>query len=133
MSRVFVDTSAILALLVPSDRAHAEAKKIFQGLERNAAPLVTTSYVLVETYALLGRRFGLAAVERFRTAFAPLLEITWIDEKVHERAVDLLFQRQKRRLSLVDATSFVVIGDLDIEQVFAFDAHFLDEGLPLLE
>lgn len=133
MSGVFVDTSAVLALLVPSDRAHGEASSLFERLSRAQAPLVTTSYVLVEIYALLGRRFGLETVERFRSEFAPLLEVTWIGEDVHERALDLLSQRRARRLSLVDATSFVVIADLEIERVFAFDRHFTAEGLPLLE
>jgi predicted nucleic acid-binding protein len=133
VSGVFVDTSAVLALLVPTDRAHSEASAIFERLGRAQAPLVTTSYVLVETYALLGRRLGLATVERFRADFAPLLEVTWIGEDVHERALDLLAQRRKRQLSLVDATSFVVIADLGIERVFAFDRHFTAEGLPVLE
>lgn len=132
MSRVFVDTSAILALLISTDRAHREARQLFLDLSRSAAPLVSTSYVLVETYALLVRRFGVEMASRFRTEFSPLLEITWIDEGVHERALDLLFERRQRRLSLVDAASFVVIADSGIEQVFAFDQHFIDEGFSII-
>jgi len=39
---------------------------------------------MVETYALLARRLGLEAVRAFRSDLAPLLEVSWIDEAIHE-------------------------------------------------
>ncbi len=69
----FVDTSAILALMVGSDRAHREAAEVFEKLRSRQAALVTTSYVLVETYALIDRRLGRDAVRDFRARFVPLI------------------------------------------------------------
>ena len=66
MSRVFIDTSAIFALLVPTDTAHRRARRAFKALQAREAPILTTSYVLVETYALLSRRMGRESVVRFR-------------------------------------------------------------------
>jgi predicted nucleic acid-binding protein len=40
----------------------------------------------------------------------------------------LLTARNQRSLSLVDATSFVVMRDQRIDQAFAFDRHFADKG-----
>lgn len=128
MNQVFVDTSAILALLVATDEAHPAAKRAFAQLAAREVALLTTSYVLVETYALLGRRLGIAAVRGFREQFAPLLEVVWVGQGLHERALDTLLQRQSRQLSLVDVTSFLVIGEQRIEEVFAFDRHFEEEG-----
>ncbi|MCK5651922.1 MAG: PIN domain-containing protein, partial [Gemmatimonadetes bacterium] len=85
---VFVDTSAILALLVPTDTAHARARESFQRLAAARAPLITSSYVMVETYALLQSRLGLEAVRAFRGEFAPLLDTLWVTEETHERALD---------------------------------------------
>lgn len=48
MKRVFVDTSAILALLNPADVHHEAAKRGFLKLQSKEVPLITTSYVLVE-------------------------------------------------------------------------------------
>ena len=48
MSRVFVDTSALFALLVSSDGSHRAAAASFERLRARRAPLVTSSYVLVE-------------------------------------------------------------------------------------
>ncbi len=131
MSQVFVDTSAVLALLSASDAMHARARRVFARLREREANLLTTSYVLVETHALLARRLGLGAVRSFREDLAPLLEVVWVDEPLHEEALDLLLARGRRGLSLVDAVSFVTLGRRRVEEAFAFDEHFAEEGYVL--
>ncbi len=128
MRRVFADTSALLALVVPQDRSHSEARRTLDRLREREVELVTTSYVLVETHALLGRRIGLAAVRAFREKVEPNLSVVWVDEELHEQGLDLLLSRGKRDLSLVDAVSFVACRAEWIEETFAFDRHFTDEG-----
>ena len=123
-----VDTSAIIALLVPSDQQHQSASRSFAGLAATGAVLTTTSYVLVETYALLGRRCGLQTVERFREEFSPLMDVVWVEADLHKRGLDLLLRRAKSRLSLVDAVSFLVVQERHIDRVFVYDKHFIDEG-----
>jgi len=132
VSRVFVDTSAVLALLNPSDESHEPSRRVFEKLQAREAPLLTTSFVLVEVYALLARRLGLAAVEAFRKDFAPLLEIVWVGADMHEAGLDLLLERRVRNLSLVDAVSFLVMRQRRLGEVFAFDRHFRDEGFIVL-
>lgn len=128
MSRVFADTSALYALLDAGDASHPKARRAFERLRQREALLTTSSYVLVETCALVGRRLGLPALRAFREDFAPLLEVVWVDGPVHEAALDLLFERRKATLSLVDAVSFVVMRREGIDEAFAFDRHFEDEG-----
>ena len=128
MSTVFVDTSAILALMVGSDRAHREAAEIFEKLRNRRAALVTTSYVLVETYALLDRRLGRDAVRDFRANLAPLIRVIWVDGAIHERGLDRL-EKSSHGLSLVDAVSLEAIRQHRILEAFAFDRHFGREGL----
>jgi uncharacterized protein len=128
MSQVFVDTSALYALLVRSDERHRDARRAFARLMSEEAVLVTTSYVLVETYALLGRRIGLAAVAAFRDDFAPLLDVAWVDPATHDAGLDGLLDRSRRDLSLVDVVSFVVMRGRGIGEAFAFDRHFGAEG-----
>ena len=131
MSRVFVDTSAILALLVPTDAAHERAGAAFDRLRTREAVLLTTSYNLVETYALLGRRFGRDATASFRTDFAPLLQVVWVDSDLHERGLDLMLARGAG-VSLVDAVSFVSMREHRLDEVFAYDSHFAQEGFQVL-
>lgn len=126
MNAVFVDTSALLALLVPTDAAHKRAQRAFARLAADETPLLTCSYTLVETYALVGRRLGSGAVAAFRADFAPLLDVAWVGADEHERGLDLLSESPSATLSLVDAVSFVIARDRGIDAVFAFDRHFTD-------
>jgi predicted nucleic acid-binding protein len=128
VSAVFVDTSAILALLVDDDVNHAAAKSAFESLSREEARLFTTSYVLVEVYALLGRRHGRDAVRRFRHDFTPLLDVVWVDEDLHEAGLDSLLARAARDVSLVDAVSFTALRARGAHRVFAYDRHFVGKG-----
>lgn len=128
MTRVFIDTSAVLALVNPDDEQHTAARQAFQGLSASSSTLITTSYVLVELYALLGRRMGMEAVERFRQTLAPRVDVVWVDHELHEAALDLLIVRKERRLSLVDAVSFLAIRRLRLDGAFSCDRHFRDEG-----
>jgi uncharacterized protein len=128
MSHAFVDTSALYALLVRSDNRHRDARRAFARLMADEVVLVTSSYVLVETYALLGRRIGLDAVAAFRDHFAPLLDVAWVDPATHDAALDALLDRSTHDLSLVDMVSFVVMRGRGIDEAFAFDRHFEEEG-----
>jgi predicted nucleic acid-binding protein len=132
LTRTFVDTSAILALLVKNDGAHDRARATFDRLRARNVALLTTSYVLVELYALAARRLGRDAVKTIRSHFAPLLDVVWVDGELHERALDLLLERTHAGFSLVDAASLLTIRDRRIEDVFAYDRHFEAEGFSLL-
>ena len=128
MNRVFVDTSAIVALINPLDEEHSRAVELFDRLAAAGSCLGSTSYVLVETYALLVRRLGIDAARAFREDFEPLLELVWVEADLHNSGLDLLLDRGNRRLSLVDAVSFLAIGRQEIDLVFAFDQDFDREG-----
>jgi predicted nucleic acid-binding protein len=132
VNRIFVDTSALFALVVSSDANHERAKRAFRALTRRQAALVSSSYVLLETYALLHRRVGLAAVAALRDALSPLLDVVWIDAQLHDAGIDLLLERRSKKLSLVDAVSFLVARTRDVDAVFAYDRDFEREGLSLV-
>ena len=106
-------------------------KEGFGRLRAERASLVTSSYVLVETYALLQGRIGIGAVRIFREALVPLMEVLWVDEVAHECALDELLLRNTRKLSLVDATSFVLMRANRVDRAFTFDGHFREEGYTL--
>ena len=132
MNAVFADTSGLLALLNAKDENHARAERAFANLHARQASLVSTSFVLVETYALVGRRLGLDAVRSFRADFAPLIDVVWVDDTLHNAGLDLLLDRRRRLLSLVDAVSFITMRQKDVAEAFAFDPHFEQEGFSVV-
>ncbi len=125
---VFVDTSALLATLNAGDENHARAARSFRGLVEGDEPLVTTSYVLVETTALLQHRFGLAAVRRFEDDLAPVLDVVWVERDLHEEGRAALLTAGRRDLSLVDCVSFACMRRLGVLRAFHFDRHFREQG-----
>ena len=127
MSKVFVDTSAFFALLCATDEQHGRARSAFDRLKEARAPLVTSSCVLVETYALLDRRLGREASARFHEDFEPLLEILWIGPDLHEEAMKA-FLAGPRHISYVDASSFACMRGAGLDRVWAMDRHFEEAG-----
>ncbi len=127
-----VDTSAFYAVLDAADRNHAAAHAEWERLLLADSVLVTTSYVLVETLALLQHRIGLDAVRTFHADLMPLLRVEWIGEDLHEAGLSGVLSARRSRLSAVDCVSFAVMRRLGIDTAFAFDAHFREQGFTCL-
>ena len=61
---VFVDTSALLALLDADDPEHERAKTAWDELAAEGVSLVSTNYVVVETVSVAQHRLGIDAGTR---------------------------------------------------------------------
>ena len=128
----FIDTSAFFAVLDADDANHPAAKAVWTRLLQDGTTLHTTSYVLVETYALLQNRIGMEAVRAFETEVLPVLNVVWVDKGLHRLGLHSLLTAMQRALSLVDCVSFEAMRHLSLRQVFCFDQHFADQGFSIL-
>jgi len=128
---VFADTSGIFSYLVRDDYMHIRAKAVFQSFAENNTQLLTSSYVLVETTALLQRRIGMDAVIDFHNKIQPLLDVIWVDEYWHTKAINRLITLNQKKVSLVDCLSFVIMDAREIGTAFSFDNHFEKNGFSL--
>ncbi len=129
---VFIDTSAFLAILDANDSMHLPATKTWKRLIDDREPLLTTSYVIVETAALVQSRLGMPAAHAFHEIIVPLLEIEWVDHSLHSNAASALLTANRRNLSLVDCASFESMRRLGLTNAFAFDRHFAEQGFSLI-
>lgn len=125
---VFVDTSALYALLDADDAHHVDARAAWQRLAAAEATLVTHSYVLVETIALVQHRLGLAAVRALVDTLGPLLTVVWVTAPLHEEALAATLAANARHLTLVDQVSFLVARRRNCDAVWAFDDDFERAG-----
>ena len=118
---IFVGTSAFYGVVDADDSHFARAKELLAADE----PLVTTDFVLSETWRLVRDRLGHTVADRFWAGLragaatvehvAPAdLETAWA---IGERFVDQSF-------SLVDRTSFAVMERLGVHRAVAFDDDF---------
>ena len=128
----FLDTSALYVLLVRTEERHAEVVRTFRRLLAERRPLWITSYIIVETVALLQHRFGLAPVRDFAEHVLPVLSVEWVSESLHRKGTERLLREDRRRLSLVDCVSLEFIRSRGLRDVLALDPHFPEAGCRLL-
>ena len=127
---VFVDTSALYALLDEDDAHHAEASDVIRRLL--GAELVTHAFVVVETTALVGRRLPWGAAERLMDGILPVIEIDPVDPTLYATALAAHRRSASAAVSLVDRTSFALMASLGIRRAFAYDDDFAQEGFELV-
>lgn len=124
---IFVDSSALYALLDADDANHAAAARAWQTWLHEETSFLATNYVLVEVTALVQRRLGSAAVRELHESIVPVLQVEWVDATAHELAMRTMIASGHRGVSLVDAVSFDVMRRRGIPAAFTFDRHFEDE------
>jgi predicted nucleic acid-binding protein len=134
MEAIFVDTSAWDAIEDSGDRYHAAALRFKEELAQQRARLYVTNFVLDECYTLLLYNVGYARTVAFKRAIdlmqaAGILVVVHISEAL-EQAAWAVFERfnQDKEWSFTDCTTKVVMENLGISQVFAFDHHFDQRG-----
>ena len=125
---IFVDTSALYAVLDANDEHHTAAKQTWVELVDQQVDLIITNYVAVETFAVVQRWLGVAALRTLQEAVIPVLRVKWVAEIGHQAGVMALLVAANRRLSLVDCVSFETMRTLGIKTAFAFDRHFSEQG-----
>ena len=125
---LYVDTSALLALIHRDDAHHRAVVETVTRLVAEGHRFVTTSYALVETGALVKRRLGRDAFRSLGEAVRRGMDVVWVDEALHDLAWAEAAQAGERGPSLVDCAGFQVMRSLGIDTALALDAHFRRAG-----
>ena len=125
---VFVDTSALFALLDADDAGHDLAFPAWSGGIDECARFVTTNYVIVETIALAQRRLDIHAVRALIDEILPMIDTIWVTDADHSTGLSLLLMAARRHLSLVDCVSFTVMRRMGIRDYLGVDPHFEEQG-----
>jgi predicted nucleic acid-binding protein len=129
---VFIDTSALFAVMDADDGNHTRAAGVWRELIGSGQALVTTSYVLVESCALVQNRLGFEAVRGLCDDLVPVLTVEFVTSDIHRLGTAALLAASKRGLSLVDCVSFQTMRELGIRSAFTFDRHFREYGFTAL-
>ena len=133
--RVFVDTSALLALSHARDQYHQRASAIARKHHRSGGRYISSTLVLSEFHShLLYLRGPVAALATLRT----LLDDPAHDwratspELIRDATANWIARFADQRLSLTDAVSFEIMTREKLTQAFAFDRHFEMAGFALM-
>ncbi len=129
---VYVDTSALYAIMDADDSQHEVAKNTWIDLLESGDGVICNSYVLLETHALVQHSLGIEACRVLHEEVLPVMTVDWIDETTHREAVAAMLVTGRKDLSLVDCSSFVTMRRLGLRRAFALDHHFREQGFGIL-
>jgi predicted nucleic acid-binding protein len=129
---IFIDTSALYALMDADDRNHERARDAWTQWLDQPMQFLTSNYVLLESTALIQHRLGIQAARLFEEEFVPVLSVHWVDADIHTIALKTMLAIGKRDLSLVNCTNIEIMRRLGHRTIFAFDRHYPDQGLTQL-
>ena len=131
--KLFVDTSAWLALNDKNDQHHKAALTKSDTIKRQKIELITSDYIIDETLTIIRYRVSHKAAVVFGDSLigSNIVTILNIREEERFKAWTLFKRYGDKDFSFTDCTSFVLMKKLRIEKAFAFDDHFVQTGFEL--
>lgn len=136
MVPVFVDTGGWIAMAVVRDRFHKHAASYYREISGKKIPLITSNYVLAETYTRIRYDDGHAKAIKFHSLIQEAikvgkLHVVWVTPAIHQEAWDIFEDFADQEFSFVDCTSFVIASHAGVKEAFGFDEHFNTMGFTL--
>lgn len=133
--KLFIDTWGWLTLRDQNESQHKVVQEYYQTLDDKQSELITSDYVLDETYTLLFRRLPFTkAAESMRLLDEAIdlgeVQLEYINARRFKRAEEIRIRFQdKPKISFTDLTSMVIMSELEIQSILTEDKHFGHVGM----
>lgn len=132
--RVFIDTSAFIALLVSSEQWHEACKKKYRGYTDKNALFFTNILVLSELYTRLIYDVGKRDCEKVVKQINKLkeedkLRIFQLDPALLKETEKVMLRFGEYKLSFADASIIAIAKAYDMDEIFTLDKDFRKVGL----
>jgi predicted nucleic acid-binding protein len=127
---LFVDTAGWYALYDLRANHHAAAKELFDGLVNRRVTFFVTDYVVDEALTLILDRLGHGRAVAYGQWIlrSPRTRFVRIDPDQWDQAWGMFQRYDDKDFSFTDCTSFVVMQQYKLVNVFTFDHHFEQMG-----
>jgi len=131
--RIFVDTSAWLALNDKNDQSHNKAITKSSEIKRQRIELITSEYIIDESVTLIRYRVSHRAAVIFGDSLinSNIVKILDIINEDRLKAWELFKKHEDKDFSFTDCTSFVLMKKLRLQKAFTFDEHFKRIGFEM--
>lgn len=131
---IFVDSSAWVALVDQRDGNHSAAiRQQAELLQGRLGRLITSDFVLDETFTLVRKRLGADAVRQFSSGIdsSGSVHVLWVTPEQFEASKKLFLLQGRRSWSFTDCTSFSLMRELGIRSAFSLDSDFREAGFDI--
>jgi uncharacterized protein len=126
-SRIFVDTSFVIAVINEKDQYYHQAEALSHKFE--SSQLITTDAILLEIGNALARDFRKEAISVIRVPrSSKKVEVLEIDSTLFEKGLEVYKKYGDKSWGLVDCLSFAVMWESGITEVLTFDRDFEQAG-----
>ena len=124
--RLFVDTSAWLALNDRNDQYYSRAVTKSTEIKKHRIELITSEYIIDESITLIRYRVSHQAAVIFGNSLldSNIVRIEDVNAEDRLKAWEMFKKFEDKELSFTDCTSFVLMKNLRLQKAFTFDEHF---------
>jgi predicted nucleic acid-binding protein len=134
---LFVDTWGWCIIANPKEEQHLQAKQIIEARIEPTTHLITTNFVLDETYTLVRSRVHHQASVELHQKIELLisnrsLKVVYINPEIEKVAWKIFEKYSDKDFSFTDCTSFVVMQMLKLTHAFTDDHHFEQMGFQII-
>jgi len=128
--KIFVDTSAWLALNDRNDRHHKDSITKTATIKSKKIGLITSDYVIDESLTIIRFRVSHEAAVLFGESVfnSNIIQSVNIAEDDKYASCELFKRYRDRQFSFTDCTSFILMRRLKLDKCFTFDSHFSQMG-----
>jgi predicted nucleic acid-binding protein len=140
MKFLFIDTSGWIALYNRRDVFYHQAKELNAEFINNKYRLVTTNFILDESYTGLlyktGHTAAVALGDDIRNSIA--VKVIYINREIEEKSWSLFKKYSDKGFSFTDCTSFILLKDFQKDKrteeikILAADKHFKQMGYSII-
>lgn len=131
--KVFIDTSAFVALLVEDETDHKKIAKKYLHYRKQRALFITSDYILDELFTrLLYYKLDIKKhIDKLKESISRKeMVVLHIDEGIFDKSVDAFFKFYDHKISFTDATTYVLYKDFSLDEVFTLDDNFKKMRVP---
>ncbi len=134
MNKVFIDTSAWIALVNKSDKLHQKSIEVQKKLTDESYELITSDYIIVEIANGLSKmKYRDTAIQLVNSILTSSdVELIRINDDLFYKSWELFSLRNDKERGFTDCSSFIVMNEYRINEAFTADNHFKQAGFIVL-
>ncbi len=129
MHKVFIDTSAFIALFIRNERDHQMVAERYAQYQAERSVFYTSTYILDELFTRLIYDVNATVASKLinqvsATTESGQLRLLDVDLALFYKAIPVVKKYCEHALSFTDATTYVLMKEYHLDEVFTLDADF---------